>query len=183
MKFADEWLPAKPGTDAALAMAMGHVVLKEFFVDRQTPYFTEYVKTYTDLPHLVRLEEAGDGEYTAGKFLTAADLADHAGEENAAFKTVLIDSRTGEAVVPNGSLGTATARPAWASGTSSSATSTRSSRCSRPPTESVVVRMPRFDTPDGAAADLPRGVPVRRVDGHLVTTVFDLLLAQYGVRP
>ena len=41
--------------------------------------------------------------------------------------------------------------------------------------------MPRFDTPDGAAADLPRGVPVRRVDGHLVTTVFDLLLAQYGV--
>ena len=41
VKFADEWLPAKPGTDAALAMAMGHVVLKEFFVDRQTPYFTE----------------------------------------------------------------------------------------------------------------------------------------------
>ena len=92
VKFADEWLPAKPGTDAALAMAMGHVVLKEFFVDRQTPYFTEYVKTYTDLPHLVRLEEAGDGEYTAGKFLTAADLADHAGDENAAFKTVLIDA-------------------------------------------------------------------------------------------
>ena len=47
--------------------------------------------------------------------------------------------------------------------------------------ESVVVRMPRFDTPDGAAADLPRGVPARRVGGHLVTTVFDLLLAQYGV--
>ena len=47
--------------------------------------------------------------------------------------------------------------------------------------ESVVVRMPRFDTPDGAAADLPRGVPTRRIGGHLVTTVFDLLLAQYGV--
>ena len=44
-----------------------------------------------------------------------------------------------------------------------------------------MVRMPRFDTPDGAAADLPRGVPVRRIGGHLVTTVFDLLLAQYGV--
>ncbi len=64
VKFADEWLPARPGTDAALAMAMGHVVLKEFFVDRQTPYFTEYVKTYTDLPHLVRLEEAR-GEWRA----------------------------------------------------------------------------------------------------------------------
>jgi nitrate reductase alpha subunit len=59
VKFADEWLPARPGTDAALAMAMGHVVLKEFFVDRRTPYFTEYVKTYTDLPHLVRLGGGG----------------------------------------------------------------------------------------------------------------------------
>ena len=76
---------------------------------------------------------------------------------------------------------TATATPASAGGTSTSATSTRCSRCSTPPTESVVVRLPRFDTPDGAAADLPRGVPVRRVGGHLVTTVFDLLLAQYGV--
>ena len=34
VKFADEWLPAQPGTDGALAMAMGHVILKEFFVDR-----------------------------------------------------------------------------------------------------------------------------------------------------
>ena len=25
-KFADEWLPAQAGTDAALAMAMGHVI-------------------------------------------------------------------------------------------------------------------------------------------------------------
>ena len=105
VKFADEWLPARPGTDAALAMAMGHVVLKEFFVDRQTPYFTEYVKSYTDLPHLVRLDEAGDGQYTAGKFLTASDLPGHEGDENAAFKTVLVDARTGEPVVPNGSLG------------------------------------------------------------------------------
>ena len=38
-----------------------------------------------------------------------------------------------------------------------------------------------FDRPDGAPATLWRGVPVRRVGGHLVTTVFDLLLAQYGV--
>ena len=43
VKFADEWLPAQPGTDGALAMAMGHVVLREFFVDRQVPYFTDYV--------------------------------------------------------------------------------------------------------------------------------------------
>ena len=33
----------------------------------------------------------------------------------------------------------------------------------------------------GGAGVLRRGVPVRRVAGRLVTTVFDLLLAQYGV--
>ena len=57
MKFADEWLPARPGTDGALAMAMGHVILREFFVDRPTPYFTDYTKRYTDLPYLVVLDD------------------------------------------------------------------------------------------------------------------------------
>jgi nitrate reductase / nitrite oxidoreductase, alpha subunit len=46
-KFADEWLPARPGTDAALAMAMGHVIIKEFFVDRQTPRFLDSGKRFT----------------------------------------------------------------------------------------------------------------------------------------
>ena len=106
VKFADEWLAIAPGTDGALAMAMGHVVLKEFFVDRDMPYFTAYTKKYTDLPYLVALEAGDtDGTYRAGKFLTAADLPDHADTENAHFKTVLIDARTGLPVVPNGSLG------------------------------------------------------------------------------
>ncbi len=38
-KFADHWLPAQPGTDGALAMAMTHVILREFHVERQAPYF------------------------------------------------------------------------------------------------------------------------------------------------
>ena len=59
-KFADDWLAAAPGTDGALAMAMGHVVLTEFFRDRQVPYFTDYVKTYTDAPFLVTLRQDGD---------------------------------------------------------------------------------------------------------------------------
>jgi len=42
------------------------------------------------------------------------------------------------------------------------------------------VRLPRFDTAQPGV--LRRGVPARRVAGRLVTTVFDLLLAQYGVR-
>ena len=74
-KFADEWLPAQAGTDAALAMAMGHVILKEFFLDRQVPFFTDFVKTYTDLPFLITLtENAEHGGLVPGKFLTEADL-------------------------------------------------------------------------------------------------------------
>ncbi len=57
-KFADEWLPAQAGTDAALAMAMGQVILREFLVDREVPFFRDYVRTYTDLPFLVRLDRA-----------------------------------------------------------------------------------------------------------------------------
>ena len=97
VKFADEWLAIRPGTDGVLAMSMGHVILKEFFVDRQTPYFTDYTKKYTDLPYLVALEAGPDGTtYRAGKFLTAADLPAHADDENAHFKTVLLDARTDE---------------------------------------------------------------------------------------
>ena len=36
-KFADHWLPAEAGTDGALAMAMGHVILNEFHVRREVP--------------------------------------------------------------------------------------------------------------------------------------------------
>ena len=38
-KFGDIWLSVKQGTDAALGMAMGHVILEELHVDRQVPYF------------------------------------------------------------------------------------------------------------------------------------------------
>ncbi len=106
VKFADEWLPAQAGTDAALAMAMGHVILKENFVDRQVPFFTDYVKQYTDLPMLVTLVEHPDGHgLTAAKFLTAADLPDHAAETDAAFKTVLWDAKTNTPAVPGGTMG------------------------------------------------------------------------------
>ena len=55
-KFSDLWLHPQAGTDAALAMALGHVILKEFHVERQVPYFQDYCRRYTDMPFLVRLE-------------------------------------------------------------------------------------------------------------------------------
>ena len=48
---------------------------REFLVDKQTPFFVDYVQRYTDLPFLIRLEER-DGAYVPGKNLTAADLGD-----------------------------------------------------------------------------------------------------------
>ena len=39
VKFADTWLPAKAGTDAALAMAMSHVILKEFYIEASKRIF------------------------------------------------------------------------------------------------------------------------------------------------
>ena len=69
-KFADEWLPAQAGTDAALAMGMGHVILKENFVDRRVRFFEEYVLQYTDLPFLISLDERADGTVVPDKFLS-----------------------------------------------------------------------------------------------------------------
>src|SRR5579875_2246296 len=98
-KFADDWLACAPGTDAALAMAMGHVVLTDFYRDRQVPRFIDYVKTYTDLPFLVTLRER-DGAHVPDRFLTAADL-DTDGSEH---QTVLLNAATGEPFLPHGTL-------------------------------------------------------------------------------
>ncbi|HEX5566517.1 MAG TPA: nitrate reductase subunit alpha [Streptomyces sp.] len=191
VKFADEWLPAQPGTDGALAMAMGHVILREFFVDRRTDRFTDYVKRYTDLPFLVALErrdgsgtdgDGGEPVWLPGKFLTAADLGgDEARTENAAFKTVLLDAATGRPVVPGGSLGHRYGQSGagrWNLDLGDTDPLLSAEGGGEVPVE---VELPRFDTPDGTPGRLRRGVPVRRIAGHLVTTVYDLLLAQYGV--
>ncbi len=175
-KFADEWVAARPGTDAALAMAMGHVVLREFFVDRTTPRFLDYVRKYTDLPFLITLEERADGVVVPGKFLTATDLG--ATEEGAEFRTVILDS-AGTPVVPNGSLGdrfgeNGTGR--WNLDLGGvEPLLTLYGRTD----DAAAVQFPRFDT--DVPETLTRGVPTTVVAGERVTTVFDLLLAQYGV--
>ena len=104
-KFADLWLSVKQGTDAALALAMGHVILKEFHVDRQVPYFTDYVRQYTDMPMLVRLVKQ-NGRLVPERLLRASDFADGLGEKNnPEWKTVAIDETSGDVVVPRGSIG------------------------------------------------------------------------------
>jgi nitrate reductase alpha subunit len=73
-KFADLWLNPKQGTDAALALAMGHVILREFHLDRQVPYFEDYCRRYSDMPMLVRLVEL-DGRLVPERLLRASDFA------------------------------------------------------------------------------------------------------------
>ncbi len=98
------WLAPKQGTDAAMALAMGHVMLREFHLDNPSQYFTDYVRRYTDMPMLVMLEER-DGYYAAGRMLRAADLVDALGQENnPEWKTVAFNTN-GEMVAPNGSIG------------------------------------------------------------------------------
>ena len=104
-KFGDVWLNAKQGTDAALAMAFGHVILREFHLDRQAEYFEEYCRKYSDFPMLVKLEEK-NGSFVPGRFLRADDLDDKLGEDNnPEWKTVAIDAASGGLVAPNGSIG------------------------------------------------------------------------------
>lgn len=104
-KFADTWVPAKQGTDAAVAMAMGHVILREFHIDKPCDYFREYCRQYSDMPFLVHLEEK-DGYYVPGRMVRASDFDDNLGEENnPKWKTIAIDEKTGNPVVPDGSIG------------------------------------------------------------------------------
>src|SRR5215475_3774620 len=179
-KFADDWLAAAPGTDGALAMAMGHVVLSEFFRDRQVPYFTDYVKTYTDAPFLVTLREHGDA-FVPDRFLTAADLGE-AGE-GVAHKTIMLNDATSEPFAPNGSLGFRFGEFGLGRWNLELDGADPVLTLYGRHDQAVPVDLPRFDVGEtGGGSSVRRGVPAIRVGGRLVTTVFDLLMAQYAVR-
>jgi complex iron-sulfur molybdoenzyme family reductase subunit alpha len=64
---ADEWHHPKPGTDAALANAMAHVIIRDKLYD------TGFMKEQTDLPFLVRTD--------TGRFLRQVDLQKDGSEE------------------------------------------------------------------------------------------------------
>jgi nitrate reductase alpha subunit len=178
-KFADTWLPAQPGTDGALAMAMGHVILKEFYVDRQVPYFQEYVKQFTDLPLLVTLRER-EGSYVPDRFLRAEDLGE--GGENAEWKAVVLDERTDEPAIPNGSLGFRYGEQGMGKWNLELDGIEPALTLYGRHGPMVTVDLPRFDTrPTGGEGVMRRGVPTVQIGDHLVTTVFDLVLAQYSV--
>jgi len=183
VKFADTWLPAKAGTDAALAMAMTHVIFKEFYIDRRVDYFDTYAKTYTDLPFAVILETREDGTTVPGRLLRASDL-DQA-VKNAEWKTVLFDKISDRFVVPNGSIGFR-----WSAEGRWNLKLEEENRRIDPRLSFAsaadnwrTVKFPVFE-PDGAKT-IAGVVPAKEIPtsaGHLlVTTVFDLMAAQLGI--
>ena len=112
-KLSDIWMKPKQGTDAAVAMAMGHVILKEFYFPdggkARSTYFDDYVRRYTDMPMLVLLKEQqlpnGDTVMVPDRYARASDFEGAMGAtNNPDWKTVAIDE-SGEVVLPNGAIG------------------------------------------------------------------------------
>jgi nitrate reductase alpha subunit len=199
-KFSDLWLHPKQGTDAAFAMAMGHVILREFFLDRQVPYFQDYTRRYTDMPMLIRLRQDGE-RWVSDRYVRQSDLPDAPKSDRAAWKTVATAEETGELTVPQGSIGyrwpgEGEAKGLWNLEPKDGETG-----------EEVRLALSLIDRHDGVVSVafpyfggklhehfpendqggdvLLRNVPVRRIalaDGEAhVATVFDLLCANYGL--
>ncbi|WP_147652621.1 nitrate reductase subunit alpha [Vulcaniibacterium gelatinicum] len=196
-KLTDVWLHPKQGTDAALAFAFGHVILREFHVDNPSAYFQDYCRQYSDMPLLVRLDRRDDGQLAAGRFLRAADLEGALGEgNNPEWKTLAFDENSGELVVPNGSIGFRWGEQGkWnIEERDSRGRDTRLRLSLKNAHDEVVeVAFPYFGgiahekwTASAFEDVLHKRVPARRMrlangEECLVATVYDLLLAQYGV--
>ncbi|MEM0117683.1 MAG: nitrate reductase subunit alpha [Conexivisphaerales archaeon] len=185
VKFGDVWLPVRPGTDGALALAMSHVILKEFYVDRHVEYFEEYAATYTDLPFLVILDKVpGEDFYVSTNFLTASDLG--LKTQNPEWKTAVFDTVSERPAIPNGSIGFRWGEEGkWNLELASDGKEIKPILTFLGKHDSVVtVAFPYFE--EGSASRLlKREVPAKtlKADGreYLVTTVFDLLLASTGI--
>ena len=185
-KYADWWIPTMAGQDGAFWMAVDHVILKEFHADRQTPYFVDYLKRYTDSPFLVMLDKK-DNQYTPGRLLHAGQIARYQKEENADFKYLVMDKASGQPRSPKGSVGYRwqTHKGQWnlemKDGLDGSEIDPILSLIDD---RDEVLQANFIEFASGKT--FRRGVPVKYVettDGRKapVATIFDLLMAQFGV--
>lgn len=197
-KFSDEWLSPQQGTDSALALAMGHVILNEFYYLNKTDYFINYARRYSDLPMLVMLTPLANGKYNAGRFLRADDLVGKLGQtNNPEWKTIAIDEITNTLVAPQGSAGFRWGEKGkWnleaKEGLMQKEVKLQLSLLDKHD-EVVAVGFPYFASQENEHFNnIPLGdvlyhqLPVRKIaltNGKtaLVTTVFDLMMANYGI--
>jgi nitrate reductase alpha subunit len=185
-KYADEWVSINAGQDGAWWMAVNHVLLKEFHHEKPVPYFLDYMKKYTDAPYLVELREV-EGAYQPGQLVRANRLANYQGVENGEWKFLMWDEAEARPKMPMGSSGFRWGKEAgkWnlllRDGVDASDIRPRLTFLDE--NDGVVqVRLDDF----GEGKTLRRGVPFKKLETvtgeHVtVTTVYDLLMAQYGV--
>lgn len=184
VKFADNWLAPHPGTDAALAQAMTHVILDEFYQKRQEPMFINYAKQYTDMPFMILLDPHED-TLKGGRFLRASDLGDTS--EHAEWKPVIFDEAADKLMVPNGTMG-----QRWEEEKKWNLILENEDGSKVDPAMSVVghqeewkeIVFPYFDNQGNGV--FKRVIPARKVilaDGteRYAATVYDLMMSQYGI--
>ncbi|WP_313641945.1 molybdopterin-dependent oxidoreductase, partial [Paenibacillus sp.] len=184
VKFADNWLAPNPGSDAALAQAMTHVILQEFYQERQEPMFLNYAKQYTDMPFLILLDPHEDA-LKGGRFLRASDLGDTS--QHSDWKPVIFDEAAGEMMVPNGTMG-----QRWEEGKKWNLILEREDGSKVQPAltieghgeEWTEIVFPYFD--NAGNGTFRRMIPARKIrlaDGteRYAATVYDLMMSQYGV--
>jgi len=185
-KYADEWVAINAGQDGAWWMAVNHVLLTEAHHEKQTPYFLDYAKRYTDSPYLVELHEK-NGVFQPGQLLRANRLAAYTGIENGDWKFLMWDAKDSRPKMPMGSSGFRWGKEKgkWnlllKDGVDGSEIDPVLSFLS----SNDGVCQVRFDD-FGEGREVRRGVPAKKLrtaDGKTVTvaTVYDLLMAQYGV--
>jgi len=181
-KYADWWIPSHPGQDTAFWLAVDHVLLTEFYRDREVPYFQDYVKQYTDLPLLVEIE---DGE--PGRYLRANELPAYADVEHGDWKMLMWDADADEPRLPNGTVGYRWAdqeKGLWNLELADGVTGAEINPVLSFVDEHDEVVEVGFDD-FGGGDPIDRGVPVRYIETSegrkTVTTVFDLVMARFGV--
>ena len=181
-KYADDWIPLHPGQDTAFWLAVNHVILREYYHDRQSRYFNDYLKRFTDMPFLVKIESGRPNRY-----LRAKDLRTYRHVENGDWKLLVWDRNSDQARMPKGTIGFRWAQAElgkWNLTLKDGMTDEDlDPELSFRDVHDAVVEV-EFD--DFASAKTNRrGVPARWVDTGdgrlLVTTVFDLVNAQFGV--
>lgn len=188
-KAADEWIPIHQGQDAAFWLAVGHVILKEYYIDKQVPYFVDYLKKYSDAAFLVKLEKQKDGSYKSGELLRCSDLEETLNSENAEWKFFIQNADNGQLKVPMGTVGHRwqNKKGQWNLKLEDAHTGEKINPTIRMGIfEEMKVQVAFSDFSEGSDDKVSlREVPVREVqtvNGPVfVTTGFELLLAQYGV--
>ncbi|MCJ0967370.1 nitrate reductase subunit alpha [Mammaliicoccus sciuri] len=185
VKFADNWLAPNPGTDAALAQAMTHVILQEYYEDKQEEMFINYAKQYTDMPFIIQLDKHGEG-YKAGRFLRSSDLGMET--EHAEWKPVVFDQNSKQLVIPNGTMGQRYEEGVkWNLNLVGEDGKEIDPALSFKDHESKVmtIQFPYFDNDGNGIFERPIIVKeIENKDGETIyiTTIYDLMTSQYGVR-